>query len=157
MGYHEIRYNQQGKPYIVEKNFGHVSDNDESRSHWTWHITARGIKHLTTGSFGKSQPMPRYINEDQLSELRRYGMLQRNDGSIVGRNTLYPSDDAKERSTQAAQPPKSSRKPTVKRIKRPIHTAKQPNETAPRKPKQPERPGRQRGIWGWLKSLLGLE
>ena len=154
MGHWNIHYNKQGQPYIIQKNFGHDPKINEGSSHWTWHITPRGITYLTTGPFGKTQKMPRFINADQLAELKSYGMLTRVDGSIIDRNPLYPSEAKKQPSISPEKadlpPKKTAPKP---RPSRP--TVQHQSKPKPR-PVQPA-PKSSPGLWGWIKSLFGVD
>ena len=52
MGHYEIRKNTQGKPYVIEENFGYDPESTGSSSHWTWQITDRGVRHLCKSLFG---------------------------------------------------------------------------------------------------------
>lgn len=138
MGHYTIHYNEQGEPFIIEKNFGYRAQDDNSSSHWTWHITQRGINHLSRDFFGNPAKMPAQISREQLEDLKAFNMLRRSDGTLIGANPLYPSD------VRAAP----VEKPTAQAGKRPVKPI-----TAPSPP--PAKP--QRGFWGWLKSLFGGE
>lgn len=160
MGHHTIRYNENKEPYIIEKNFGHASKDENSHSHWTWHITERGIKYLTTGPFGKPQPMPTFINNDQLEDLKARNMLRRTDGTLIGPQAIYPSEMPVRPTKQPVQPVYTPGKKSAKRPAQPVAPprktpAKQP--THPIQPPAPKAPtGQRRGLWAWLKSLFGL-
>ena len=153
MGHWTIHYNKQGQPYIVQKNFGRSPESDESNSYWTWHITERGIAHLTTGPFGKPQKMPLFMNEDQLGELKSYGMLSRSDGSLVDRNPLYPSEVKKHSTTRPAK----VTTPSTKTASKHAHPSAQPKKTARPCPISKPKLQRSPGLWSWLKSLFGLD
>jgi hypothetical protein len=147
MGYRKIHYNKQGEPYIVEKNFGYEPQKSEDNSsHWTWYITNRGVKYLTTAPFGKRQEMPGFVNDDQLADLKAYNMLRRSDGTVVGSNRLYPSDTPGWLENEPTVSPKSQEgrvQPSKRPIKAPPPPALKPQEKG------------QRGLWAWLKSLFG--
>ncbi|MBE2199528.1 MAG: hypothetical protein IAE79_13020 [Anaerolinea sp.] len=144
MAYYTIHYNEQKEPYLIEKNFGYRAQVDDSSSHWTWHITERGITHLSRDFFGKPTKMPTQISREQLEDLKAFNMLRRSDGALIGANPLYPSDVR----AAPARPVRSSPKPTTQPGKRPVKPVTPPVALPP-KP--------QRGFWGWLKSLFGGE
>lgn len=151
MGYYAIRYNQHGEPYIVEKNFGYDPLDSDNRSHWTWHITPRGVKHLSRDHFGRPQKMSAFINSDQLADLKTYGMLRRSDGTLVGVNPIYPSE-------MPAKPPQQPIRP--KQPAQPVPTRVSSVKTPGAQPVQPPAParpaptGQRQGFWAWLKSLF---
>jgi hypothetical protein len=152
MPYYDIHYNKRGEPYVVVKNFGYNPKDNESSSHWTWHITARGVKYLSTGPFGEPRMMPTFIDEEQLENLKTFQMLCRSDGTVIGVNSLNPSDSLPRKARKPVQPirpapPASpSRKAPAKPQRRPI---------PPVRPAQPTPVAKQRGFWAWLKSLFG--
>lgn len=146
MGHFTIHYNEQGEPFIIEKNFGYRAQDDNSSSHWTWHITPRGINQLSRDFFGKPTQMPAQISSEQLEDLKAFNMLRRSDGTLIGANPLYPSDVRSAPVGKTVRPVHSSPKPTVKTGKRPVKPITPP-------PLPQTKP--QRGFWGWLKSLFG--
>lgn len=132
MAYYNIRYNGKGEPYIVEKNFGSDPKEGKSSSHWTWHITPRGVRYLCRGPFGKTQAMPTFIDKEQLENLKAYNMLRRADGTLIGGvNPLYPSDST-------AKPDKPPVQPT--RPQQPLRPQKPTRPQPPVRPQQPLRP-----------------
>lgn len=130
MGYHTIRYNKDGEPYIILKNFGHDPKDDESSSHWTWHITDRGIQHLSKDQFGRPQPMPTFINDEQLEDLKSFNMLRRSDGTPTPIRSIYPLPELP-RKSQTPEPTKATPKTDKKR---PANKTKQPGHS-PQTPK----------------------
>lgn len=160
MNYYTIQYNQQNEPYIIEKNYGYKPDDTDSSSHWTWHITQRGVRHLSKDFYGRPQAMPAYITKEQLEELKAYNMLRRNDGSLIGGNALYPSQEKpriQKPTTQPANRKKKQKEIPVTQIRRPVQPAKpaSPNQPAGSSGKTP--PRQKRGFLAWLKSLFRKE
>lgn len=93
MPYFTIHYTADGRPYIIEKNYGHKPEREDSSSHWTWHITRDGVKHLARNNVIRPGHLPTYINDDELEDLKVYNMLARVNGERIGNQGLYPSDD----------------------------------------------------------------
>ena len=155
MKYYTIHYNEQNEPYIIEKNFGYRSKEDDSSSHWTWHITQLGINHLAKDFFGKPQKMPAYISHEQLEDLKAFNMLCRSDGTPIGANPIYPSEITQVQ--KAVRPGRSQRSPQTAQ-KRPVQPATSPAHKRPVAPfTPPAKPSvkPQEGFWAWLKSLFG--
>lgn len=155
MKYYTIRYNEHNEPYIIEKNFGYHPKDDDSSSHWTWHITQRGINHLSKDFFGNPQKMPAYITHEQLEDLKAFNMLRRSDGTLIGVNPIYPSEAPQ--AQKSIRPGKPQRPPQTakKRPAQPITPPSQKRPNVPPKPqvKPPVKP--HKGFWAWLKSLFG--
>ena len=152
MAYHTIYYNQAGDPYIIEKNFGYSPDSEAGSSHWTWHITARGTAYLTRGPFGKEQPMPRFVNEDQLEDMKAFNMLRRSDGSLINDSTLYPGRRKTHTERQTATPPTTGTTSRPKYAPKPapqtrVYNGKDARSIPVKKPAK-------RGFWSRLKSFL---
>lgn len=93
MPYFTIHYTADGRPYIIEKNYGHKPEREDSSSHWTWHITRDGVEHLARNNVIRPGHLPTYINDDELEDLKAYNMLARVDGERIGNQGLYPSDN----------------------------------------------------------------
>jgi len=156
MAYHRIKYNEQGEPFITVKNWAHDAQavDDKSSSHWTWHITQRGVEHLCRDVLGRPQPMPRAITYEQLVYLKDLNMLSRSDGTPIGsiRSEKHP-------------PPKTKRHAkTGKKIRElPIQQISRPKPVAPvQTPVIPQRPTKlvpapPPGLWNRLKAWLGLK
>lgn len=127
MGYYTIYYNQSGEPYIIEKNFGHKPEKNNGSSHWTWHINERGVRHLSRDFFGRPQKMPKFINEEQLADLKTYNMLQRSNGSSLNSGGIYPTRIEKTPKRQSVSNPavKSARKKPA-RTKTPVKASPRP-------------------------------
>ncbi len=125
MGYHTIHYNKQDEPYIVLKNFGHDPKDDESSSHWTWHITARGVQYLSKDQFGRPRPMPQYIDDEQLEDLKSYKMLRRSDGAPAYTRTIFPKPGRPEETDK----PAPIRSVSKKSKDAPSGKTKQPSES----------------------------
>lgn len=163
MGYYTIQYNKQGEPYIIEKNFGHDPRSGESSSHWTWHIAPRGVQHLKRGPFGKPRPMPRYINDDELEDLKSYNMLYRQDGALIngGRVSRPQSEPAPERrqpqlAQRAATPARKPRGPIIiPHVEDASYPRARPAQRPPARPAAAPKP--KRGFLSWLKSLFGQD
>lgn len=93
MPYFTIHYTADGQPYLIQKNYGHKPEKEDSSSHWTWHITRDGVEHLARNNVLNPGRLPTYINEDELEDLKAYNMLARVNGERIGNRGLYPSDD----------------------------------------------------------------
>jgi len=177
MGYHTIHYNQQGEPYIVQKNFGHDLKDDASSSHWTWHITPRGIDYLSRNQFGQPQTLPKFLHDDDLERLKTYNLLRRSDGRAVTANTTCsqpPKPKELKKTAQGKQSSGSSKEAQVKNKEGQVtRTVVSPKPVRPKKPPKPKRrvspmqpthpshspkevpASRKWGLWDWIKSLLG--
>jgi hypothetical protein len=103
MPYFTIHYTADGRPHIIEKNYGHKPGKEDSSSHWTWHITRDGIEHLARNNPIRPGHLPTYINDDELEDLKAYNMLARVNGERIGNQGLYPSDDPAWRRRMAEQ------------------------------------------------------
>lgn len=103
MPYFTIHHTADGKPYIIEKNYGHKPDRDNSSSHWTWHITRDGVEYLARNNVIRPGHLPTYINDDDLADLKAYNMLARTTGERIGNQGLYPSDNPEWRRRMAEQ------------------------------------------------------
>ncbi len=93
MPYFSVHYTADGQPYIIQKNYGHKPEKEDSSSHWTWHITRDGVQHLARNNALNPGRLPTYINDDELEDLKAYNMLARVNGERIGNRGLYPSDD----------------------------------------------------------------
>lgn len=89
MSYLKIHHTQYGDPYVIEKNFGYGG---RGSTHWTWHISERGVKYLSKDFFGRPSELPSQISREQFEDLKAYNMLTRADGTSLGHNAIYPSD-----------------------------------------------------------------
>ncbi|MBP6017040.1 MAG: hypothetical protein KA586_09995 [Candidatus Promineofilum sp.] len=93
MAYFTIHHTTDGRPYIIEKNYGYKLEREGSSSHWTWHITRDGVEYLARNNVIRPGQLPTYINDDELEDLKAYKMLTRVNGERIGNQGLYPSDD----------------------------------------------------------------
>lgn len=161
MAYFTIHYTAEGQPYIIEKNYGHKAEKEDSSSHWTWHITGHGVKHLKRGNVISPGKMPAYINDDELEDLKAYNMLARANGERIGYKGLYPSDDPAWRQQVAEQRElsKVTIPPTNKRERLPTTQPHVPKSLAKPQPPTlkievpPEEPPK--GLWASLRSIFG--
>ena len=87
MPYFTIHYTADGRPCIIEKNYGHKPEKEGSSSHWTWHITRDGVEHLARNNVIRPGHLPTYINDDELEDLKAYNMLARVNGCLLYTST----------------------------------------------------------------------
>lgn len=156
MDYYHIKRNEEGVYYVREKNFGYKPDapDDESSSHWTWHITQRGVEHLCRDVLGRPQPMPRAITYEQLVYLKDLNMLSRSDGTPIG--SIRPEKQPSPKTKRHAKTGKKIRELPIQQISRPKPVAPVQTPVTPQPPTKlvPEPPS---GLWNRLKAWLGLK
>lgn len=160
MAYFTIRYTAEGQPYIIEKNYGHKPEKEDSSSHWTWHITRRGVEYLSRENVISPGKMPTYINDDELEDLKAYNMLARANGERIGNRGLYPSDAPEwRRPADKRQAPAKAAAPRTTKLER-LPTTRPHVPKTPAKPKAPARkvepPTEEQpeGFWASLRSMF---
>lgn len=152
MRYYKVHYNQYDEPYIIEKNFGYRPSSGGS-SHWTWHITERGIIHISKDFFGRpTEEIPSQISHEQLEDLKAFNMLSRSDGSLLGHNSIYPSDAQKTSASARSQSNRVSPIPDqpkgIERFDELQAEIQKMLEPAPVAKKQ------RRSVWAWFRGLF---
>jgi hypothetical protein len=154
MPYFNIYYNADSEPYIIQKNYGHNPDREGSSSHWTWHITPRGVTYLCTDHEGRTRPMPGYINDDEFEDLKSYRMLRKVSGETIGRTGLYPSDDPNWRKTLDSPRPTAAKPAAYPRITERPHVGPPPapRKSPPARPVKAEKKAekKEKGFWASL-------
>ncbi len=160
MAYFTIHYTAERQPYIIEKNYGHRPDKQDSSSHWTWHITRRGVEYLRRENVISPGKMPSYINDNELEDLKAYNMLARANGERIGNRGLYPSDDpAWQRQVAEQRAPSKVAVPSTKKKER-LPTTQPHVPKSPAKPRPPmikiEVPPEEQpeGFWASLRSIF---
>lgn len=156
MDYYPIKRNEEGVYYIREKNFGYKPDapDDESSSHWTWHITQQGIKYLCQPVLGKPQSMPKAIHYDDVQYLKEMNMLCRSDGTPI--DSTRPEKHAPPKIKRHAKTGKKIRELPIQQISRPKPVAPIKTSVTPQPPAKPV-PDPPPGLWNRLKAWLGLK
>lgn len=152
MVYYRIKHNALEEPYITVKNWAHDAQavDNESSSHWTWHITQRGVEHLCRDMLGKPQPMPTAITYEQVQYLRDLNMLCRSDGTLIG--SIRPEKQAPPPKKRHAKTGKKVKEVSIQQISRRKPATITPSPM-PQKPASKPAPS----LWARLKTFLGFK